>query len=66
MEGRRADLQYVASKFWILAWGLSYDLSKFGDYLTPFFDFERSKLSPWAEIEKSEATFCSQEHAEQV
>ena len=31
-----------ASKFLIVAWGLSYDLSKFSDDFTPFFfDFER-------------------------
>ena len=36
-ERRRADLQNFASKFLIFAWGLSYDLSKFSDYFTPFF-----------------------------
>ena len=40
-ERRRADLQNVASDFLIFAWGLSYDLSKFSDDFTPFFDFER-------------------------
>ena len=34
--------------------------------LPRFFDFERPYLSPWAKIKKSEAAFCSQEHAEQV
>ena len=38
---RRADLQKNASDFLILAWGLSYDLSKLSDDFTPFFDFER-------------------------
>ena len=36
-ERRRADLQNVASDFLIFAWGLSYDLSKFGGDFTPFF-----------------------------
>ena len=36
-ERRRADLQSVASDFLIFAWGLSYDLSKFSDDFTPFF-----------------------------
>ena len=40
-ERRRADLQNIASDFLIFAWGLSYDLSKFSDDFTPFFDFER-------------------------
>ena len=40
-ERRRADLQNLASDFLIFAWGLSYDLSKFSDDFTPFFDFER-------------------------
>ena len=40
-ERRRTDLQRVASEFLILAQGLSYDLSKFSDDFTPFFDFER-------------------------
>ena len=40
-ERRRADLQNVASDFLIFAQGLSYDLSKFSDIFTPFFDFER-------------------------
>ena len=31
----------VASDFLIFAWALSYDLSKFSDDFTPFFDFER-------------------------
>ena len=31
----------VASDFLTFAWGLSYDLSKFSDDFTPFFDFER-------------------------
>ena len=39
-ERRRADLQNP-SIFLIIAWGLSYDLSKFSDDFTPFFDFER-------------------------
>ena len=39
-ERRRADLQKVASDFF-LAQGFSYDLSKFSDDFTPFFDFER-------------------------
>ena len=36
-ERRRADLQVVTSNFLIFAWGLSYDLSKFSDDFTPFF-----------------------------
>ena len=40
-ERRRADLQNLASDFLIFAPGLSYDLSKFSDDFTPFFDFER-------------------------
>ena len=36
-ERRRADLQNIASHFLIFAQGLSYDLSKFSDDLTPFF-----------------------------
>ena len=40
-ERRRADLQNGASDFLIFALGLSYDLSKFSDDFTPFFDFER-------------------------
>ena len=40
-EGYRVDLQNVASDFLIFALGLSYDLSKFSDDFTPFFDFER-------------------------
>ena len=40
-ERKRADLQKVASGFSIFALGLSYDLSKFSDDFTPFFDFER-------------------------
>ena len=36
-ERRRVDLQKGASDFLIFAWGLSYDLSKFGDDFTPFF-----------------------------
>ena len=40
-ERRRADLQNVASDFLIFALGLSYDLSKFSDDFTPFFDFKR-------------------------
>ena len=40
-ERRRADLQKMASNFSIFAFGLSYDLSKFSDDFTPFFDFER-------------------------
>ena len=40
-ERRRADRQTFASNFSIFAWGLSYDLSKFSDDFTPFFDFER-------------------------
>ena len=43
---RRADLQNVASKFLIFAWGLSYDLSKFSDDFTPFFPL-------WKTITKS-------------
>ena len=66
-ERKRADLQNVESDFLIFAPGLSYDLSKLSDDLTPFFfDFERPKLSPWAKIKKSEAIFCSHEHDEQV
>ena len=38
-ERRRADIQNVASKFLIFAWGLSYDLSKFSDDFNPFFFF---------------------------
>ena len=45
-ERRRADLQTVASDFLIFAWGLSYDLSKFSDDLTPFFQL-------WKTITKS-------------
>ena len=37
LNERRADLQNVASKFFIFAWGLSYDLSNFSDDFTPFF-----------------------------
>ena len=40
-ERRRADLQNLASDILIFAKGLSYDLSKFSDDLSPFFDFER-------------------------
>ena len=40
-ERRRADLQNGASDILIFAQGLSYDLSKFSDDFTPFFDFER-------------------------
>ena len=36
---RRAVLQSVASFFYNFSWGLSYDLSKFGDDFTPFFLF---------------------------
>ena len=36
-ERKRADQQNFASNFLIFAWGLSYDLSKFSDYFTPFF-----------------------------
>ena len=40
-ERRRANLQNVASKFLIFAWGrqVSYDLSKFSDDFTSFFRF---------------------------
>ena len=38
---RRVDVQNVASDFLMFALGLSYDLSKFSDDFTPFFDFER-------------------------
>ena len=31
-----------------------------------FFDFERPQLSSLAKFKKSEATFCSHEHDEQV
>ena len=41
-ERRRIDLQNVASDFLILAWGLSYDLSKFGDDFTPFFGLRKT------------------------
>ena len=34
---RRAHLKNAASKNLIFAWGLSYDLSKFGDEFTSFF-----------------------------
>ena len=37
IERRRADLQKVASDFFIFAWGLSNDLSKFSDDFTSFF-----------------------------
>ena len=37
IESRRADIQNFASDFLIIAKGLSYDLSKFGDDFTPFF-----------------------------
>ena len=40
-ERRRVDLQKNASDFLIFAWGLRYDLSKFSDDFTPFFDFEK-------------------------
>ena len=40
-ERIRADLQNITSDFLIFAPGLSYDLSKFSDHFTPFFDFER-------------------------
>ena len=36
-ERRRVDLQNVPQIFLIFAWGLSYDLSNFGDDFTPFF-----------------------------
>ena len=36
-EGRRADLQNFSSDSLIFAWGLSYDLSKFSDDFTAFF-----------------------------
>ena len=39
--------------------GLSYDLSKFSDDFTPFFDFERPLLNPEAKIIKSEARFVA-------
>ena len=52
-ERRRADLQIVAPKFLIFAWGLSYDLSKFSNDFTPFFDFERPQISPWAKTKKN-------------
>ena len=45
-ERRRADLQNIASDFLVIALGLSYDLSKFSDDFSPFFDFERPSLSP--------------------
>ena len=38
---RREDLQNFALDFLIFIPGLSYDLSKFSDDFTPFFDFER-------------------------
>ena len=41
MKEKRADLQNVASDFLIFAQGLNYDLSKFSDDFTPFFDFEK-------------------------
>ena len=41
-----ADLQIPASDFLIFAHWLSYDLSKFSDDFTLFFDFERPYLSP--------------------
>ena len=40
-ERRRVDLQNIASEFLIFARGLSYDLLKFSDDFTPFFNFER-------------------------
>ena len=40
-ERRRVDLQSLASDFLNFVLGLSYDLSKFSDDFTPFFDFER-------------------------
>ena len=43
--------------FLIFALGFSYDLSKFSDDFTPFFDFERPYLSPLAIIKKSEAPY---------
>ena len=36
-ERRRADVQKLASDFFIFAQGLSYDLSKFSDDFTPLF-----------------------------
>ena len=39
-ERGRAYLQYLASDFLIFAKGLSYDLSKFSDDFTPYFDVE--------------------------
>ena len=40
----------VASEFLIFAPGLTYDFSKCSDGFTPFFDFERPLLSPWAKL----------------
>ena len=40
-ERRRADVLKVASDFLIFAPGHSYEISKFSDDFTPFFDFER-------------------------
>ena len=51
-ERRRADLQNEASDFLIFGPGLSYSLSKFSYDFTPFFDLERSYLSPWEKIKK--------------
>ena len=41
-ERRRVDLQNIATDFLILAWGLSYDLSKFSEDFTPFFRLSKT------------------------
>ena len=42
MKEKRAVLHKVASKFSVFAWGLSYDLSKFGNDFTPFFRISKT------------------------
>ena len=64
-ERRRADLP-VASDFLIFAQGLSYALLKFCDNFTPFFRLWKTITKSPAKIKKSEATFCSHKHDEQV
>ena len=43
----------------MFAWGQSYDLSKFSDDFTPFFDYERPYLSPWAKIKNLRQRFVA-------
>ena len=53
-ERGRTCLQIRASGFIFYSLGLSFDLLKFGNDFrndfTPFFDFQRPKLSPWAKF----------------